>query len=260
MKHIKYIFLLLALPFLSGCGEKHDFLDDIEPAPESAQLKIIHAVPGGPSVEATWKGARVGSGLVVTNPTAPIFVGITYGNAYPGTNADYALVSGGADKVVVRTLDNPNAAPPTTSTQVLSADATLDNGKLYTLLAHGTAAAPVATLIEDKFPADRNKTYVRVIHVLNAGPKVEMLISGGPVLIPSVEYGKASDFAGIDIPAPFDLIQLKLAVREPGKTTNLLLSGDLNLIKGRCYTLLIRGTNATTGGTAPTLGFFTNRF
>jgi Domain of unknown function (DUF4397) len=162
--------------------------------------------------------------------------------------------------LVIRTLDNPNATPPATSSQVLSADVTFDNGKSYTVLAHGTAAAPVATLIEDKFPADRDKAYVRVIHALNSGPSLEMLINAGAVLSTGIAFGKAGDFIGIDVPAPADLVQLKLAVREPGKTTNLLTSGDLNLVKGRCYTLLVRGTSATTGGTAPTLGFFTNRF
>jgi Domain of unknown function (DUF4397) len=264
MKKILYILLAgIITAFLPGCEqEPEDLIGKIsEPAPAGARIKLFHAVPAAPAVEVTWKGQRINANRVTT-VTNPVFAGMGYGGVYPSIDNDYALLTPGSDKLVVRTLDNPNAVPPATSTQILSADAQLAEGKSYTLIAYGTATAPLAHLQEDVFPPNRDNVYVRFFNACNGSTTFDFAATGTPAAITGLEFGKMSDYISLPVTSVNQRIQSQaFTSKVNGPATPVNINGSwTDLGKGRCYTVIVRGTVGTTGATAPTVALLLNRF
>lgn len=261
MKILKYIFLLLLLPCLQGCEKEPDLVGlRGGPAPAGASIKIYHALPGGPAVEVLWRGQRINAGLVTT-ATNPVFVGLGYGGIFPSANNDFALVTPGTDKFVIQTLNNPNAVPPAVSTQIASLDATMEANKIYSLIAYGTTTAPLLSFREDPHPADRNNVYIRVFNALNGCTALDYTLDGTTLGVRGLAFGRMSDFFAVPVTAVNDRIASLAFTMTPTATPVVaaIRGSTTDLVKGRCYTVVVRGTAGSTA-TVPTVSFILTRY
>lgn len=223
---------------LLACGNEHNFVINQVPA-SGARVKILHAIPDGPAVDVFVNDAKV-------NGTSLAFY-----TGYP--DREYLALTPGAATVKIATPTSATVAGQT----VLTASATFDADKYYTIAATGTAAAPVAVVINDDLSVpDPGKTYVRIINLLSGGPGVDLAIGTGTPLVSNVAYKAASDFVGIT-PANSSA-PLTLQVRSAGTTTLLGSSvANFTAFAGRKYTIVVRGIVGKTGTQAPTVNAYT---
>ncbi|WP_080238504.1 DUF4397 domain-containing protein [Spirosoma rigui] len=223
---------------LLACGNEHNFVINQVPA-SGARVKILHAIPDGPAVDVFVNDAKV------NGPSLAFYTG------YP--DREYLALTPGAATLKIATPASATVA----GQPVLTANATFEADKYYTVAATGTAAAPVAVIINDdlRIP-DASKAYVRVINLLPGGPGVDLAIGTGTPLVSNVAYKAASDFVGIT-PANSSA-PLTLQVRSAG-TTTLLGTAVTNFtaFAGRKYTILVRGIAGKTGTQAPAVNTYT---
>ncbi|AYQ32236.1 DUF4397 domain-containing protein [Runella sp. SP2] len=253
---IKSILLAGALSAgLFACiGESSDQLTIVTPA-AGARVKFHHMVSDGPGVSILVNDRQF-SGVLTVAPASPGV--ITYGNIYPAV--DYATIDAGSAKVEV-------VVPASGSNQqvsLLTGTVPLEANKYYSVFAVGSAAT--ATLeplvVEDKLtPADTSKAYIRVVNtIVNATTGYDVGYNGtyAPAMT-NVGYKKASDFVAIT-PVATGGAALPVQVRLNGTTTNLApATFTLSPIKGRFYTIILRGRVGGTGTQALTIGAITNR-
>ena len=146
-----------------------------------------------------------------------------------------------------------------TEQTVLTANSTFDADKYYTVAAAGTAAAPVAVVINDDLSIpDASKAYIRIINLVSNGPGVDLAIGTAAPLVSNVAYKSASDFVAV---APANSsAPLIVQVRSTG-TTTLLGAAITNFtaLAGRKYTILVRGLVGKTGAQAPTVNSYITR-
>ncbi|AQG80822.1 DUF4397 domain-containing protein [Spirosoma montaniterrae] len=235
------IVLLFALiGGLWACGPENDILRNQVTA-TGARVRLLHAIPDGPAVNVFVNNAKI-------NGTS-----LTYFSTFP--TSEYVALPPGAANVQVTTV----ASGTVTAQPVLSATAPLEADKYYTVAAAGTAAAPVAVVINDDLSVpDATKAYVRIINLVSNGPGVDLAIGAASPIVSNVAYKSASAFVPVTVVANATNL-LAFQVRQTGTTTLLGASTNLSVVAGRKYTLLIRGLVGRTGTQAPAVSSYVSR-
>ena len=202
------------------------------------RVKFLHAVVDGPAVN------------VFANDTKLNGTALTYGTAFP---AEYSAITPGATAVRVATV----ASGTVTEATVLTAPFTLEDNKFYTVVATGTATAPVAFLVnDDQTVADPTKNYIRVLNLVTNGTPVDLAIGGILTPLTNIPVRGVSEYVAVDPNAAAATYPLQ--IRNAGLTT--LVTPVLNfntLNRGRKITLVVRGSVGRTGAQAPTLSTYT---
>jgi hypothetical protein len=183
-------------------------------AEDTARVRVVHASPDAPAVDVYANGAKV-----LTNVP---FKG----------SSDYLSVPAGAHNFKVYAT----GANPASDSAVIDADATLDAGKDYTVIAVGKVADIKPVVLEDNNAAPASgKAHVRVVHASPDAPAVDVAVKGGPVLFSNLAFPNAAG------PSPVDAGTYDLEVRAAGTTTVALPVNGVQLQAGKIYTVLAVG-------------------
>ncbi|HEX9958683.1 MAG TPA: DUF4397 domain-containing protein [Fibrella sp.] len=232
------IQILASLSLLcSACGTEHNIQSNQIPATGS-RVKFIHAVVDGPAVN------------VFANDTKLNGTALTYGTAFP---TEYSVIAPGQTTLRVTTVASGTVAQAT----VLTAPVALEADKYYSVVAAGTALAPVGFLVnDDQTVPDPKKNYIRVLNLVSTGQAVDLAIGTGSPLLTNVPYKGVSEYVAIEpnaASAPYSF-----QIRNTGATTLLGTALSFNTLnQGRKYTLVVRGAVGRTGTAAPTLFTYT---
>lgn len=183
-------------------------------AAEMARVRVVHASPDAPAVDVYADGNKVLTDV-----------------AYKGASDYLSVPAGPHNFKVFATGANPASATP-----VINADATLEAGNDYTVVAIGRLAdiKPLILTDDNSTPA-AGKAHVRVIHASPDAPAVDVAVKGGPVLFSDLAFGKEAG------PAPVDAGTYDLEVRAAGTTTVALPIDGVTFEAGKIYTVLAVG-------------------
>lgn len=222
---------------LSACGTKSDIQSNQIPA-TGARVKFVHAVVDGPAVN------------VYANDTKLNGTSLAYGTSFP---TEYSALMPGQTTLKVSTVASGTVAEAT----VLTAPVALEADKYYSVIAAGTATAPVGFLVnDDQTVPDPKKNYIRVLNLVTSGQAVDFAIGTGSPLLTNIPYKGVSDYIVVDpntAAAPYSL-----QIRNTGTTTLIGTALSFNTTnQGRKYTLVVRGAVGRTGTAAPTLFTYT---
>ena len=183
-------------------------------AGEDARVRVVHASPDAPNVD-----------VYVDDAAALTDVPYKAESGYvplPAGAHNFKVFAAGAD--------------PATDEPVIDADATLDAGTDYTIVALGTVAEITAGVFVDNNAAPAaGKAHVRVIHASPDAPAVDVAVAGGPVLFSNLAFGEAQG------PAPVDAGTYDLEVRAAGTETVALPIDGVTFEEGKIYTVLAVG-------------------
>ena len=183
-------------------------------AAEMARVRVVHASPDAPTVDVYADGSRVLSNVAFKDAS------------------DYLSVPAGPHNFKVYAT----GANPASDKAAISADATLDAEKDYTIVAIGKLAEikPLVLVDNNAAPA-LGKAHVRVVHASPDAPAVDIAVKGGPVLVSSLAFGKDAG------PLPVDAGTYDLEVRAAGTTTVALPINGVQLQAGKIYTIFAVG-------------------
>ena len=254
MKKIFYIIAACA-SLLTAC-EKGALVETTEyekvaPGdPKYSYIKILNLTPSSPVVNYYLDGPKFSSGLSSSGMET---AGFGYNGLFP--DLGYAVTNPGTHQLTAKILPNAKVDP---SLQVLDKQIVTEAGKYYTIITGGMYDAvnaksiPSALVIEDKRPAlDTSKVFVRLVNFLNNGTNFDLVKDAvtGPKLISNVPYGGASEFVEVGgtegVGGSSALV--KLFFNDAVTGAPLLSTGNnLNLIKGRAYTIYARGIVGST--------------
>ncbi len=240
--------MLLGLFTMASCGEEFDFLRNATPATNGARIKLFHAAPDVPGVVASIND-KIVSG-VLTTVGAPGLV--TYGNLFP--IIDYAVIPSGTAKLKVTI-----PAGATTPEINLNTDLNLADNTYYTVHAIGIGGKYDFFVSQDDLSIpDPDKTYIRFMSALTDGPSagIEFLVNN----VFTADYvGRSTvkeNFQAFEQPGS---TRFTIIIREKGKTAALSTLSNLNLVRGKKYTIIARGSNASTVATQkPVIGLISN--
>ena len=238
MSKQKTILFLAGVGLLFGaCGSEHNILSNQTPA-VGARLKLLHAVVDAPAVN------------VFANNTKLNGAALAYGAAFP---SEYSAIAPGATTLRVSTAASGTVVEAT----VLTLPITLENDKFYTIVATGTATAPVAFLVnDDQTVPDPTKNYIRVLNLVANGTPVDLAIGGALTTITNIPYRGVSDYVAVDPNTAAAAYALQ--IRNTGLTTLVGTALNFNTLnRGRKITLVVRGSVGRIGAQAPTLGTYT---
>ncbi|WP_375444174.1 DUF4397 domain-containing protein [uncultured Fibrella sp.] len=238
MSKLTNIYLLGGLALLlTACGTKSDILSNQIPA-TGARVKFVHAVVDGPVIN------------VFANDTKLNGTSIAYGTTFP---TEYAAIAPGQTTLKVSTVASGTVAEAT----VLTAPVALEADKYYSVVAAGTATAPVGFLVDDdQTVPNPKKNYIRVLNLLSSGQAVDLAIGTGTPLLTNVPYKGVSAYTEIDPNAAASPYSFQ--IRNTGATTLIGTALSFNTLdQGRKYTLVVRGAVGRTGTAAPTLFTYT---
>ncbi|RYE33710.1 MAG: DUF4397 domain-containing protein [Sphingobacteriaceae bacterium] len=263
---MKKIYLALTVivisTFLFSCKKNGFQVIDQKIDAVTPQIKYFNFGINSPSVNFYASTTKVAG--VTSSTGAESTAGVTYGSVYPSTN--YSLLTAGTYDFKAQI---PSTATADANLSIATLNATLATSKFYSLYTCGfyntTTKTSDAFILEDKLPAiDTSAAYIRFVNAVpnassaatfsakNTTTAVETVLATG------VAYKTGSDF--VKIPQGiYDLI-----VRHPSSATTVVTGTLLStsLIKGRLYTLSVRGDITVTSTTAVNrlnLSFNTNR-
>lgn len=250
MKSIQlYLLSLVLVALVAACGDEHQFLSNVTPVGSGAKIKVFHGASDVPGI-VIQVNDKVVSGVLTIAPALPNL--LTYGSVFP--SQEYALVPAGTAKIKVTA-----PATATTSEVSLSADASVQDGKFYTIHAIGVAPNYAFLVSEDDLTVpDANKTYIRFLNAMpqTASTGVEFVVNN---TVAATETGLSDGkeaFIAYDQPGS---TRFTIVLREVGKTAALSTLSNLNFVRGKKYTIIARGIFGTTATTTrPTLGFVNN--
>jgi len=234
---LKYIWnaLLFASVFAMGsCGEEFNFLRNVTPATNGARVKLFHAAPDVPGVVASIND-KIISGVLTTvgNPGL-----VTYGNLFP--IIDYAVIPSGSAKLKVTV-----PATATTPEVNLSTDLNLADNTYYTVHALGTGGKYDFFVSQDDLSIpDPEKTYIRFVSALTDGPAagIEFVVNNVVAANFALRSTGKENFQAFEQPGS---TRFTIIIREKGKTAALSTLSNLNLVRGKKYTIVARGSNAS---------------
>ncbi|HMP32373.1 MAG TPA: DUF4397 domain-containing protein [Saprospiraceae bacterium] len=236
MKKISnYIFLGILSLFFVSCGKEYSHLNIVTQVDGGARLKVFHMVPD--QTGATMKVDNKQVSGVLTTTGLPGLVG--YGSLFP--LAEYFTVEPGSRNLLVSFLNaDRTASVDVTSSLNMSAN------KFYSAYVVGQAGTHSVVLGEDDIPkTEADKTHIRIINTVTNTPAVgyEVLINNVVVDTKTAVLDGKEKFVGYpqDGAARFTIV-----VRQKGTTTALSTLSAQNLVRGKAYTILIRGINGNT--------------
>jgi hypothetical protein len=179
----------------------------------TARVRVVHASPDAPAVDVYVDGSRALENV-----------------AFKGASGYISLPAGAHNFQVFAAGEGPDG------TAVIDADATLEAGTDYTVIAAGTLEEIRPVVLEDDNSAPAaGKAHVRVVHASPDAPAVDVAVARGPVLFPNLSFPNAAG------PAPVDAGTYDLEVRAAGTTTVALPIDDVTLEAGKIYTVLAVG-------------------
>jgi hypothetical protein len=248
LKYIWNAFLFISAFSLVSCGEEFDFLRNATPATNGARIKVFHAAPDVPGVVASIND-KVVSGVLTTVGVPGL---VTYGSLFP--IIDYAVIPSGTAKLKVTV-----PATATTGEVNLSTDLNLADNTYYTVHAFGIAGKYDFFVSQDDLSIpDPEKTYIRFLSALTDSPAtgIEFLVNN----VVNTEFtGRSTgkeNFQAFDQPGS---TRFTIFIREKGKTVALSTLSNLNLVRGKKYTIIARGSNAATlAAQKPVIGLVSN--
>ena len=183
-------------------------------AAENARVRVIHASPDAPAVD-----VYANDGKVLSNVPFK-------------TASDYLSVPAGAYNFKVFAT----GANPASDTAVIDADAALEAGKDYTVVALGKLAdIKPGVFVDNNAAPAAGKAHVRVLHASPDAPAVDIAVKSGPVLFPNLAFEKQAG------PSPVDAGTYDLEVRAAGTMTVALAIDDVTLEAGKIYDVLAVG-------------------
>jgi hypothetical protein len=149
----------------------------------TAQLRFVHAISGGPSVDLYADGSRLVSGA-------------SYMTVSP-----YLTMRPGAHLLELRPAGaSPTAAP----LAVLTVN--LKNASSYTVGVAGRALQPSMLIFQDGFSAPpAGQAEVRAIHLSPVVPAVDIAVKNGPVLFTSLAFGNSTSYQAVPA-GTYDLV------------------------------------------------------
>ncbi|MCB0713770.1 MAG: DUF4397 domain-containing protein [Ignavibacteriae bacterium] len=227
MTQRNYALLLFALLLtgsfiVSGCGE-----DSVEPTPAKPRLLFLHAAP----ITAD-KGVDIliGNEEVVQNKKF-------------GEFATYVDVPSGSQDVKVVETGTTSAA--------FTTNLIFNEEKNYSLIAYNETDGTVGALLfrDDLSAPASGQALVRVVHLINDGPKVRVAFKGtGDPLYDSIAFKQVTEFFN---PRPAGTYTLRIMdVKEQGGGSqsggaNALIEQEVTLQAGKIYTFAAIGTAAS---------------
>ena len=169
--------LVLAAP-LAACGDDDDVVD---PGPDTAQLRVVHASPDAPAVDIYARGSD-----------QPLVTALAYGQASP-----YITVDEGTYTLEVKPAGQPGAAAAFTTGPLWVGDE-----KRYTAVAAGFLGSTAeedrfrVLALEDGFaPTANDQARVRVVHASADAPTVGVDVGaddpGNPEVASLAQIGRA---------------------------------------------------------------------
>jgi hypothetical protein len=179
-----------------------------------ARVRVVHASPDAPAVDVYVNGEPVLGDVA--------FKGASDYLTVPAGDYNFQVFAAGAD--------------PASDAPVIDAEATLETGMDYTVVAVGRLAEiqPAVFATERTAPAP-GKASVQVIHASPDAPAVDVAVAAGPVLFSNLAF---PDAAG---PAEVDAGTYDLEVRPAGSTDVALPLNGVTLEEGRGYTVVAVG-------------------
>lgn len=241
---IKYNVIILLLSVLSfqSCGDEYDYLNSVKPVEGSAKLKIIHAAPDTSGIvikidNLLISGVNTVLSTTVLNPSV-----VTFGSFFP--LSEYFTVATGSKKMTVGfATSDPKVTVDFTS------DINLAANKFYSAYIVGTKPTYSVIYGEDDLTAfDPSKTHIRFVNAVSNTPAEGYEILVNTVLTDT----KAKITNGTDAFIPFDQDGTKrftIVVRQKGTTVALSTLTNLNFLRGKKYTVLVRGIHGSTSTT-----------
>ena len=218
MSKYRFVLALFAL-VVAGTFVACD--DEDKPETTYGKALVMHAVPGGPSVDVKVDGATALSGV-----------------AYSAFS-DYLQLETGSRSLSI-------AAG---STELASLGTTIEKDKNYTVIANLNGAAVRLSAFADDLTAPASgKAHLRVIHMCSDAPNVDVGVTDGTTVTPvfsDLAYNSGSSFVAVDAGT------IPVAVVPTGVTDDAaaVATTDLTLVAGKIYTVVAYGL-LNTGGDA----------
>ena len=186
-------------------------------AQSNGQVRVVHALPGIPTVDVLVDGM-------------PVLVGLPFGR-----DAGYLIMPAGAHTVDVVPTGIILPAGP------LGTELMVRPGEAYTIIAAEPSLRPLVLADESLAPTG-GPPLVRLAHTSPNTPPLDLAVAGGLVVSRNIAFGEASPY--LDAPAgPQDLL-----VSLAGTDTIVASVPDATLAPDRVYTFAAIGLS---GGTPP---------
>jgi len=198
------LILVMAFSALTAAGQAGD-----------AQLRFVHVIPGAASVDIYIDGQ-----LSVRQ--------LNYGSASP-----YIRVPSGEQQITVTQAG--------VTTALFMQPLVVEADSATTLVAGSTDPLTFAVYTDNLRPLPLGKTRLTAIHAIAGADAVDMILSDGRIVIPSLQYGQP--FGTIDVPAA----AYEFAITPAGGTIEVALipAAPFSLNSGTSYIFVIYGTPAT---------------
>ncbi|MTH51850.1 DUF4397 domain-containing protein [Bacillus mangrovi] len=200
MLAIAFIFALLGNSAASAAQSKE------------AMVRIVHASPDAPAVDVAVNGDVVVEGAEFKAAT------------------DFMAVPAGEHKVEIFAAGTADEGKP-----VISADLTVEAGKMYTAAAINTLDNLELKVLNDDTMTTNGKSKVRVGHFSPDAPAVDVGIKGEDALFAGAEFSGVTEYMEVD-PGSYDL-----EVRPAGTMDSVLDLSGTELKENMTYTVLAVG-------------------
>ncbi|MGD6816034.1 DUF4397 domain-containing protein [Metabacillus sp. 84] len=179
---------------------------------KDAMVRIVHASPDAPAVDVTVDGNTVVEGAEFKAAT------------------EFMAVPAGEHKVEIFAAGTVADGEP-----VISADLTVEAGKMYTAAAVNTLDNLELQVLNDDTMVSEGKAKIRVGHFSPDAPAVDVAVKDGDVLFPGAEFKGVTEYMEVD-PGSYDL-----EVRAAGSMDAVLDLSGTELKENMTYTVLAVG-------------------
>jgi hypothetical protein len=186
--------------------------------PPTALLSFIQASPDEPPLDFFLNSNKVNAGSLYFGDN------IEYVSAFAGARTAYFYTAG-------------------TTTPILSAPITLNQGIAYSLFLAGKSTSPEVLLLTDTLnkPSTGNAS-VRFVNLSPDAPAVDLAVQGGSVLVANRSYKGFSTFVPVPAQSNYTFV-----VRQAGTNTVLATLSNVPMVSGTVYTIWFGGLVASTG-------------
>ena len=232
MRRTKALLACSILPlFLIGCSDDDDdVVQEPTPAPEYANVRVVHAASDAPMVNITANDA-------ILNDLESV--------DYQVASSRFEVETGMYDIGVTGILPGENA-------EVLQADVTLEADMNYDIFAVGNVgdeSLSLLTVTSMETAVDAGNAQVQIVHAASMAPMVDIYVTA-----PDADITAEQPLVTAEFTDATDLIQVpagdyQIRITPAGETTVVYDSGTVNLADGAA--LLIASTNNVGTGDSP---------
>ena len=232
MRRTKALLACSILPlFLIGCSDDDDdVVQEPTPAPEYANVRVVHAASDAPMVNITANDA-------ILNDLESV--------DYQVASSRFEVETGMYDIGVTGILPDENA-------EVLQADVTLEADMNYDIFAVGNVgdeSLSLLTVTSMETAVDAGNAQVQIVHAASMAPMVDIYVTAPDTDITAEQPLVTAEFTDatelIQVPAG----DYQIRITPAGETTVVYDSGTVNLADGA--DLLIAATNNVGTGDSP---------